>query len=396
LRDNRQEATSIPNLLVAPKDPCSDDSRAIYETGVGDYRGWYVDGAYCAAPQESSQTWDETADNEDEDGKDPQLAYFDSIISRYEALRAQLQQTPPPEAVARLDKDRPTYLGKLNTEVARLWRWKMRQIDPVPAQIASMSKVTVLKLLGLLTTGTLLKRGAEVQVGVSRWAWALLARLPERGELTSEEIGIVRDLGKKAVLVGMGLKEEQAWEEGMEEVEAGLDDEYYEEGSAVVNGDEIDLNIEGGFEDSELDPLIPETDTINDDESNKRQKMGQITGPRLPTDSTVPVPITKKQDDEEKSFMANGTGNHEDEGELSAEDLVAAKARMLAALNGSKEEPLHEAEIFEEENLLKLKKGAERCNTKATVDMIITVAGEMYGQRDLLEFRQVWGDIQEE
>jgi hypothetical protein len=24
------------------------------------------------------------------------------------------------------------------------------------------------------------------------------------------------------------------------------------------------------------------------------------------------------------------------------------------------------------------------------LDMIITVAGEMYGQRDLLEFREVW------
>jgi len=31
-----------------------------------------------------------------------------------------------------------------------------------------------------------------------------------------------------------------------------------------------------------------------------------------------------------------------------------------------------------------------RRNTRATVDMIITVVGEVYGQRDLLEFREVW------
>lgn len=363
---------------------------------MGDHRGWYEDGAYCAAPQESSQTSYEALEVEEEVGKDPQLAYFDSILSRYETLRAQLQQTPPPEAVARLDKGRPTYLGKLNREVTRWWRWKMREVDPAPAQIASMDKGTVLKLLELLTTGTLLRRGAEVQVGVSRWAWGLLARLPERGELTSEEIGIVRELGKKAVLVGMGLKGEQEWGEGMDEVEAGFDDDNYEEGLIVINDDEIDLDIGGGFEDGELEPAIPENDIIDDKESNKRQKTGQIIGPQLPTDNIAPGPVVNKRDEEEVPYMSNSRNNDEEEGELSAEDLAAAKARMLAALNDSKlEEFLQDPEILEEENRLKLKKSAERWNTKATVDMIITVAGEIYGQRDLLEFRQSWGDIED-
>lgn len=318
------------------------------------------------------------------------MTYFDSILSRYEALRTQLQQTPPPDAVEKLDKDHPTYLGRLNTEIARWWRWKLRDIDPVPAQIASMDKGTVLRLLGLLTTGTLLKRGAEVQVGVSRWAWGLLARLPERGELTSEEIGVVRELGKKAVLVGMGLREEQQWEEGMDEVEAEFDENDYEEGMAVVNDEEIDLDIGDGSEDSELETKIPGADP--DDESNKRQKIG----PQLPTNSVTPGPVIESQKDEEKKlYTASGRGcGHEYEDGLS-EDLAAAKARILEALNNSKtEEAKREAEILEE-GALKLQKSAARWNTKATVDMIITVAGEMYGQRDLLEFRQTWGGIKE-
>ena len=306
-----------------------------------------------------------------------------------------MQRTPPPEAVATLDKDRPTYLGKLNREVARWWRWTLGEVDPVPAQVASMSKVTVLKLLGLLTTGSLLKRGAEVQVRVSRWAWALLARLPERGELTSEEIGIVRELGKKAVLVGMGLKEEREWGEGMDEVEAGFDDDDYEEALTLVKDDEIDLDIKGELEFGELESTGP--DIINDHESNKRQQTGQIIGPQLPTNNDALGPVANKQDDEEILYKSNGTNNdEEEEGELSVEDLAAAKARMLATLNDSKEEEaLQEAEMLEEENSLRLKKSAERWNTKATVDMIITVAGEMYGQRDLLEFRQTWEAIQE-
>jgi hypothetical protein len=368
----------------------NNNSRAIYEDGVGDHRGWYEDGAYCAAPQESSQTSYDAAEEEEEVGKGLQLAYFDSILARYEMLREQLQQTPPAEAVERLDKDHPTYLGRLNTEVARWWRWKMRTVDPVPTQIASMDKGTVLRLLGLLTTGTLLKRGAEVQLGVSRWAWGLLARLPKRGELTSEEIGVVRELGKKAVLVGMGLREEQQWEEGMDEVEAGFDDGDYEDGAVVVNNEEIDLDMEVGFGDSEFVANTSRADLTND-KSNEGQKIG----PQWPMDSEPNV--EEKNGDESRLNMSDGKGNgneDEDEGESLSEDLAAAKARILQALNNAKaEEIIQEAEILDEEAALTAQKTAAKWNTKATIDMIITVAGETYGQRDLLEFRQTWGDI---
>jgi hypothetical protein len=254
----------------------------------------------------------------------------------------------------------------------------------------------VLKLLGLVTTGTLLKRGAEVQVGVSRWAWALLARLPDRGELTSEEIGVVRELGKKAVLVGMGLKEQQAWEEGMDEVEAGFDNEDYEEGRSIINDDEIDLDIDVGFEAGELESTGPEA-AILDNESNKKQKSDQVIGPQLPTiNAALGLVGTNKQAEDETLPIANGVDNDEEDGELPAEDLAAAKARILAALDSSPAEKTErEAEILEDEAALKQKLSAARWNTKATVDMIITVAGEIFGQRDLLEFRQSWGDVEE-
>ena len=208
---------------------------------MNNYGGWYEDGAYYS----STQPGPSSDDNNCETGEirqDMQLAYFDSILIRYESLRAQLQQIPPVEAVQKLGKEHPTHLGRLKIELAKWWRWNMRTVDPLPAQIASMDKSTVLRLLGLLTGGSLLKRGSEVDVGVSRWAWALLGRLPDRGELTSEEIGVVRELGKKAVLVGMGLREEQAWEEGMGQVEAGFDQE--EDDFDIVIEEEISPFIE--------------------------------------------------------------------------------------------------------------------------------------------------------
>ena len=52
-------------------------------------------------------------------------------------------------------------------------------------------------------------------------------------------------------------------------------------------------------------------------------------------------------------------------------------------------------EVSKESKNEKLGKEAEEvpnANTMATIDMIITIAGEFYGQRDLLEFREAWGD----
>jgi hypothetical protein len=383
----RHEATGIPNLLVAPKTPPHSDGREIYEDGVGDYRGRYEDGAFYA--QASS---DEEED--EESGKDPQLMYFDSILTRYEALRTQLQQTPPQDAVRRLDEDHPTHVGRLNTQVARWWKWKLRTVDPVPGQIASMDKTTVLRLLGLMMGGTILKRGSDVEMVVSRWAWSLLARLPERGELTSEEIGVVRELGKKAVLVSMGLKEEKSWEAGMQEVEAGFDSDVEEEEVAdIVNDEEIQLDYEDDLDiedDAEQTahpiepPIQPTVRNQNDSTGGQpgsiaKGTKGATIGPQLP--------------------HANGDTNVEVEGgapKLDSiqdipEDLAAAKARMLKALSNSNEE--NDAVVASEEASRDARTESRRLNTRATMDMIITVAGEVYGQRDLLEFRGAWGEI---
>jgi hypothetical protein len=379
---DRQEAIGIPNLLVAPKEEVT--GREIYENGVGDYRGSYADGAYYAASANSEVS-------EEQPSADRNLAYFDSIMTRFETLRDQLQNhDPPPEALAKLDEDHPTHLGALNTSVARWWRWKMRSVDPWPAQICSMDKSTVLRLLGLLSGGTLLKRGIAVDIGVSRWAWSLLARLPERGELTSEEIGVVRELGKKAVLVGMGLKEDAELDAGMDQVDPEYDEDADEDdGEAldVVNEEEIDLDMDSSFdeglagtvEEGAIDSSIPAMsatvmETYDLDDSSAPQSS-------MPSTQTIDTEIFIDSDpveDLDKTLQP-------EEYENAADVLAAAKARLLGNLNNEE----GATEQAQEDSVVK----PSKWNTRATVDMIITVAGEAYGQRDLLEFRGVWDQI---
>lgn len=363
--------------MVAPKSAHATYSRDIYEDGVGDYRGRYKDGAFYSEP--AFEDGDEESSEADED---PQTKYFNGILTKFHLLREQLQQTPPLELLQKLDEDHPIYLGQLLLEKVKWWRWKLRTTDPLPVQVASMDKDTILGLLKLMAGGALLRRGTEVEMGVSRWAWSLLAKLPERGELSSEEIGIVRELGKKAVLVAVGLRSSNPWEEGMQEVEAeydGEDDEILE----VVNNDEITIDEEEVFD--------PELDFDHDVE--RGIKLG-------------PVREEKRAhgivEDAELGTIGNISPN---DPSIEVDELAAAKARMLGLLSTPTAEPEYNVEpeilsplasIIEDEDdkVTPVEKtGDQKWNSNATVDMILTIAGEVYGQRDLLEFRGSWGQI---
>jgi hypothetical protein len=263
-----------------------------------------------------------------------------------------------------------------------------------------MDKPTVLRLLGLLTGGTLLKRGAEVEVGISCWVWSLLARLPERGELTSEEIGVVRELGKKAVLVGMGLRENKNWEEGMREVEKDFDEEEHEELPGVVNGNQIELDSEEEgiiLEDTEVDAEDSATNLAGDDSFigpkfvgaeqkattvQDEVKAGEISSYTPVHEGSEDDHETRRTSDEEAE-LAYGDSSQD------ADALATARARILARL-GPDQVNASDSEESAGIQKAKDKRTAALWNTKATVDMIVTVAGEIYGQRDLLEFRGAW------
>jgi hypothetical protein len=76
------------------------------------------------------------------------------------------------------------------------------------------------------------------------------------------------------------------------------------------------------------------------------------------------------------------------------DDLEAAKSRLLARLDrsGGDSEPGSPNTPEEEEDGEHVQEDSDealraRMNMRATINMILTVAGEFYGQRDLLEFR---------
>ena len=324
-----------------------------------------MDGAFYAGPEEEVEEGEET---------DPEAEHFHSILVRYEALRQRLDQTPPLEVLQKLDKEAPIYLGHLNSAKVKWWRWKLRTTDPLPAQLAAMDKDTVLGLLKLLGGGNLLQRGADVNLYVTRWIWSLLAKLPDRGALNSEEIGIIRELGKRAVLVGVGLREGNKWDKGMQEVEAGYDAEDHEESWDEAGED-------GDLEDDIVDEILV-TDVTSSDLA----------------------PLHVESTSGEAAYA-------QAEKPTDMDELALAKARMLGLLRPATDDTITQVETIEfaqeitadetanlseapphvaYESSTVSKASGSQYNSMATVDMILTIAGEMYGQRDLLEFRGGW------
>jgi len=253
-----------------------------------------------------------------------------------------------------------------------------------------MDKASVLKLLRIILGDKFLRRGYELRERTSCWIWSLLARLPDRGELGHVEVGWVRELGKRAVLMLISIAQMAALREEVEDDISGDEDR---DGEADEDGGEF------------LEDLIPE-------EEDGEPPSAPVSDPQPPLKTSNGYHPAGPQTKEPDAVDDHGEQDMDldmEDGEVpdspAAEpdieaDIVAAKARLLAQLENteSREETTSRTgyeeaaasaveEEIEEERERAFDETRSRINMRATLNMILTVAGEFYGQRDLLEFR---------
>lgn len=260
-----------------------------------------------------------------------------------------------------------------------------------------MDKGSAFRLLRVLLGGKFLRSGVEVHERTSRWLWALLARLPDRGELDHVEVGHVRELGKRAAVLMHSLQQMALLRE---EVELGGHDDDAGEGVWVGEDEEVDgqsddtVKKEDEGEEGEEDIPVKTIENSHNNEST--------APPNIPSayDSS-PAKAEPEVKLEEPDEMEDGEINDDNESESvpmdmdNEEDMQAAKARLLASLEDAPSEdesngPSPKEEDMQEEKFDPVR---ARMNMRATLNMILTVAGEFYGQRDLLEFRDPFRGI---
>ncbi|GAB7353556.1 hypothetical protein MBLNU459_g3990t1 [Dothideomycetes sp. NU459] len=334
LRMVRSEARGIPHVVTVAQEPSSDEQRGEehpYASSVenGHAEGYYEDGAYVARAS-PTQTNRPASTKET---PTPQEQYYAALKERFLQHRARMHQTPSAAAVAALDDLHPISLPVRNTNATREWRTLVTSTTPLPAQLASMDSQTVLRILHL-TEGHLhlcLKQSRSLPQKLSLWLWALLGRLDEEWTLQTVDIGIVRDLAKMSIRLGNALTKDIARDQKLH----GLD-------LAADQLDDGDWGDDGDSYESEY------ADEVKDCEPN----------------STSPTEQTEKS-------STGGTTGMGAEASDDLTDLLAAKKRQLLA-DISASEPVPDM------------------NTVATLDMVITIAGDFYGQKDLLALRQRW------
>lgn len=327
-------------------------------------------------------------DYEDESYEEAALneAYFASVMDQYLRLRSILHADLPSNAVSRVVKARLKTDAPAENQSAAIATWSrlLRETDPHPLQVALMSKDTTLRILRILLGGKFLRQGYTLPERTSRWIWALLARMPDKGELNYAEIGWIRDLGRRAVLLGRSLAEMAALREEL--AEGGLGAHEAVDGSSSdeeVLADPEDMEVEGALSSGQDEDEPKPAGSRN--EAEKTPKGTEPTAKSPPRPDAEEGEIEDEDEDEDVA-MEIATDSEAEEGEVAAqepqENLEAARERLLARIsNGMTSE---DEEDLEKESA----KQRLRANLRATLNMILTIAGEFYGQRDLLEFRE--------
>ena len=367
----RTEAKAVPNLLVASVSSTLKSQRS--DLHANHPQGYYSDGAYTATPLPHSAPNQAHTNGGQPEDQNAQEAYYTSLCARFTRLTKTLQSPPP-----RAEPDN-TSVYYLDWQQPRLWRKKILHTTPTMILLVQLTQESIIcgleVLESLLTLANL--RGTNGK-RIGAWIWGLLGRCREVGQMGSEEVGVLRNLGKQAVWLLRRISAGEVIEGAADEPEpeVGIEDE--EDGEGDDEGQ--------GLQDDEDFP-----DAV-DANSDRSLSIDPITTAVLGQD--------RKKDVDPAAAMSDV-------------DLLKAKQRILDSLGNNQAQigsietnprnkdgtpnprptpPITKMEVDGEENLAR--RADEKVTVHATLNMLVTIVGEMYGQRDLLSGRLVWDEMQ--
>ncbi|OKP14720.1 hypothetical protein PENSUB_11478 [Penicillium subrubescens] len=330
LRMVRSEANSLPSLFTAPvavriiENPESTTQPEADASRLHRFpAGFYEDEAYIAPVEADKQP----VSAPDERFPEAQISYYNLLRHRFLLLRSTLRCTPPATAIAALDDAHPISLPARNPAARREWRRLLMDVDPQMVQLACLDSESVLRVLSILARGLSENiRGGDPDLvrRVGAWAWGLLGRCREVGELATDQVGELRGLGKRAAKILLRMQETE-FKRAAEDSEASDSDD-------------------------------------GDGEEAQREKEAQGEGQG------------------EEGLEAQDADMPD--ADLSAA-LEAAKLRLQAKLQSDAA-----PEVTDERD--QAEPGDSVQQARVLLDMIITIVGEFFGQRDLLDAREVW------
>jgi hypothetical protein len=393
---DRSEASAIPHLLVGNtthgRNDTEHDQHVLFREGT------------CIAVDEHPAVHFHSQDSEEEELStvDPQDRLYELLLKRFYRLRETLataaEETQTPDTQRRQAQTKET---RCIPRSERAWSDTISQEHPNLAQVVQLDSVAV--YFGLRSCAGSIDQASSISSQVSCWIWTLLASVGDVGTLDNEKISRIRDLGLKAGLMGCRLRM--------------VDDK-----GAETKPDHI-------LQDSTCDK------TSRDDVVAARDGHGAQEQDHTPKDIGREKPESHVRSEVAHDDMSESDAEMSmsgDEGQVhdvEASELDRARARLLSQLGdrlvhaqpppsatspktvkknsrssnvqqdqGKRTEgPKSKSGIGHAKNndvfdrrLGGLASYGVDFNTQATIDMILTVVAECFGQRDLLRYRQQW------
>ena len=376
----RSEARGIPHIVTAPPPaaPTTEDDQDVYDDENHEYpdeynedypyddyedeegydeQGWYEDGAYVARSTTTPTI------GPIRPGKDPQNAFYDTLKTRFSALRRKLHTQPSLHAVHALDDDHPITLPFANKAAEKEWRNHLQHTTPLPAQLASLDLASTLRLLKLAEGQLENCRKTNIPHTLSLWIWGLLAKLEDVGLLQTREVGVVRELAKMGLWVRMmhhRAKYGKAGEEGEDYLE-----QYPDEQAGWEQEDESGA------------AMVDDTPAAQDEQEKSNGNHDGDTPMDLSSDPSSHIP----------SILAAKKA------ELLAEAKTQEPSRKREETQTPRQEPSKPSQAKQESPAQQerdTKPDFPDTNTTVTIDMLVTIAADFYGQKDLLVGRLAW------
>lgn len=314
-----------------------------------------------------------------------QISYYNLLRHRFLLLRSTLRCSPPAEAIRALDSSHPVSLPRNSGSAHREWRRLLLSVNPQMVQVACMDMGSVLEVLELLArnmSDVVKSENAERVRRSGAWAWALLGKCREVGQLSTEEVGVIRNLGKRAAIILHKVQETESsrsqWTESVSNVEA----------------ENVDSEAPGSKEDGLKEAIVDEEEMIKEE----LPEATETQNPSLPDVSQEQSGSEAAKAQPEAQLQSfDGTAEAQDtlpDAPSEQSELEAAKARLQAKLQSIDEPtetlPDPEEDYDPEEEYFDPEEEYLVTQTRALLDMVLTVVGEFFGQRDLLEDREIW------
>ncbi|CAI7580076.1 unnamed protein product [Penicillium glandicola] len=390
LRMVRSEANSLPVLFSAPT-PTADtsnlvsnmqhDPKSLEPNNPPLPAGFYEDEAYIAPVDDLNEDKAVHSPSKlDELYPDAQRSYNNLLRHRFLLLRSTLRCSPPAGAINTLDNDHPISLPRKAGSAHKTWRRLLVTVEPRMVQLASMDMDSVLEVLEILARMMSdVVRGDDTKrvrrIGV--WAWGLLGKCREVGQLSTREVGVVRNLGKRAATI---LRKVQELE----------NDDYEEEIDSSVADPPKEKTQQGNLVEDEKDTKeeAQRRSTVQDEKATKQQSQPEPTaqGKEGTQEGARPESSSRKEEESKREEMPEATKAQDSsirDASLEESELETAKARLQTRLQNNFDSVETPTSCDDEDDDWSIQ-------THALLDMIITVVGEFFGQRDLLEEREIW------